>query len=78
MRITWNGRSIPPELRKLPPGEYTVVDDAPPLTPEEEAGIEQALRSLDRGEGIPAGRVFAKIDTRIRKAAAARRKRRKG
>jgi hypothetical protein len=44
--VTWNGKDLPPELRELPAGRYVVEaveDEAPTLTPEEEAGIEAAL-----------------------------------
>jgi hypothetical protein len=42
--LTWNGKTIPPELRKLPPGKYAVesVDLGPRLTAREEAGLEAA------------------------------------
>lgn len=52
--IDWDGSRVPLELRDLPPGRYAVepVDDAVPLTPEEEAGIQRALDQLDAGRGI--------------------------
>jgi len=40
--VTWNGKDLPPELRELPAGRYVVEavdDEAPILSPEEEAGI---------------------------------------
>ena len=46
--VTWNGKDVPPELRELPAGRYVVEaveDEAPALSPEEEAGIEAALES---------------------------------
>jgi hypothetical protein len=45
--MTWNGKDVPPELRELPAVRYVVEaleDEAPALTPEEEAGIEAALQ----------------------------------
>ena len=50
--VTWNGRDVPAELRELPAGRYVVEaidDDAPALTPDEEAGIEAALESYRQG-----------------------------
>ena len=70
MRIlTWNGRNLPAELRRLPPGRYALqaVDELPILTPEQDAGIEEALESLRRGEGIPAENVHAEIRNTLRK-----------
>ena len=50
--VTWNGRDVPAELRELPAGRYVVEaidDDAPALSPDEEAGIEVALESYRQG-----------------------------
>ncbi len=46
--IDWDGRHIPQALRDLPPGRYAVepLDDLPPLTEEEDAGLRAALMSL--------------------------------
>ena len=76
--LKWNGRDVPAELRKLPPGQYAVesIDRVPRLTSGEEAGLEEALASLARGEGIAASRVHAEFRSILRKAAATRRKRR--
>jgi hypothetical protein len=44
--VTWNGKDVPTELRDLPAGRYMVEpveEEAPTLSPEEEAGIEAAL-----------------------------------
>jgi len=51
--LKWNGKDVPEELRSLPAGRYVVeaIDEAPALTPEEEEGLVEALRALDRGEG---------------------------
>ncbi len=51
--LKWNGKDVPQELRSLPAGRYVVeaVDETPTLTPEEEAGLVEALQAIDRGEG---------------------------
>jgi hypothetical protein len=51
--LKWNGKDVPQELRSLPAGRYVVeaVDETPTLTPEEEAGLVEALHAIDRGEG---------------------------
>jgi hypothetical protein len=53
--LKWNGNDIPEELRSLPAGRYVVeaLDETPALTPEEEEGLVEALRELDKGEGEP-------------------------
>ena len=46
--VTWNGKDVPPELRELPAGRDVVEavhEEAPALSPEDEAGIEAALES---------------------------------
>jgi hypothetical protein len=61
--VDWDGASLPAELRALlpaglrdlPPGRYVVeplVDDDE-LTPEEEAGILEALAEVEAGHVIP-------------------------
>ena len=53
--VTWNGKDLPPEFRELPAGRYVVEaveDEAPTLTPGEEAGIEAALESYRRGRVV--------------------------
>ena len=49
--LTWNGKDLPTELRKLPAGRYLVeaVDEVPALT--EDEGLSQALASLRAGKG---------------------------
>jgi len=49
--LTWNGKDLPTELRKLPAGRYLVeaVDEVPALT--EDEGLRQALASLRAGKG---------------------------
>ncbi|HEY7061188.1 MAG TPA: hypothetical protein VII06_06900 [Chloroflexota bacterium] len=53
--IEWDGTTLPSEFRDLPPGRYVMeplVDDDE-LTPEEEAGILEAIAEDDAGLGIP-------------------------
>ena len=57
--VNWNGRDLPPELRDLPAGRYVVQavdEEAPPLSPSEEAGIEAALESYRQGRVVDARR----------------------
>ena len=46
--IEWDGTHIPQALRELPPGRYAVepLDDLPPLTPDEDAGLLAGLGRL--------------------------------
>ena len=52
--VRWNGTDLPDELRTLPVGRYVVesIDDVPPLTPDEDAGIELALDALAHEGGV--------------------------
>jgi len=52
--LNWNGKELPEELRDLPSGRYVLepVDKIMDLTSEEEAGLEDAARSLDAEEGL--------------------------
>jgi hypothetical protein len=66
--VTWNGKDVPPELRELPAGRYVVEvieDEAPPLSPEEEAGIEAALESYRQGRIVDAKRAREIIDAAL-------------
>ena len=66
--VTWNGKDIPRELRELPAGRYVVEaveDEAPALSPEEEAGIEAALDSYRQGRIVDAKRAREIIDTAL-------------
>jgi hypothetical protein len=57
--LTWNGKDVPAELRDLPAGRYVVEpvdEEAPALSPEEEAGIEAALESYRHGRVVDAKR----------------------
>ncbi len=53
--VHWNGVDVPEELKALEKGHYMLVpiDEPRELTEEEEAGIEQAVASIEAGEGIP-------------------------
>ena len=68
--MTWNGKDVPPELRELPAGRYVVEaveDEAPALSPEEEAGIEAALESYRQGRVVDAERARQIIDAALRR-----------
>jgi hypothetical protein len=66
--VTWNGKDVPAELRELPAGRYVVEaidDDAPVLSPEEEAGIEAALEAYLQGRVVDAKRARQIIDSAL-------------
>lgn len=66
--VTWNGKDVPAELRDLPAGRYVVEpidEEAPALTPEEEAGIEAALESYRQGRVVDAKRARQIIDAAL-------------
>ena len=67
--MDWNGRDLPEALRELPPGHYVLERVESPeeagLTPAQVEGIRDAIRSLDRGEGIPWETVHADLRARI-------------
>lgn len=66
--VTWNGKDLPAELRDLPAGRYVVEpidEEAPALTPEEEAGIEAALESYRQGRVVDARRARQIIDAAL-------------
>lgn len=63
--VTWNGKDVPAELRELPAGRYVVEpvdEEAPTLSPDEEAGIEAALESYRQGRVVDAKRARQIID----------------
>ena len=63
--VTWNGKNVPPELRELPAGRdiaEAVEEEAPVLSPEEEAGIAAALESYRQGRVVDAKRAREIID----------------
>ena len=62
--VQWDGKNVPNEMRKLPPGRYVVesVDEAVSLTAEEEAGLEEAIAAIDSGDlGLTADEVKKSI-----------------
>lgn len=66
--VTWNGKDVPAELRDLPAGRYVVEpidEEAPTLTPDEEAGIEAALESYRQGRVVDAKRARQIIDAAL-------------
>jgi hypothetical protein len=66
--VTWNGKDVPPELSELPAGRYVVEavdEEAPELSPEEEAGIEGALDSYRQGRVVDAKRAREIIDAAL-------------
>ena len=60
--VQWDGTALPAELRallpaelrELPPGRYVVqpLADDDELTPQEEAGILDAIAEIEAGDGI--------------------------
>ncbi len=67
MIIDWDGKGMPEELRRLPPGRYLVepVDTAPKLSDEEEDGLRRALESLRAGKGVSLEEARRRIDRLI-------------
>jgi hypothetical protein len=67
--VRWNGADLPEELRTLPAGRYIVepIDDVPPLTLEEDAGIELALVSIEHGGGVDDAEARRKITAPLRR-----------
>ena len=68
--VNWNGKDLPPELRELPAGRYVLSpaeDEAPDLSPQEEAGIEAALESHRQGRVVDAQRARALIEATLRR-----------
>jgi hypothetical protein len=66
--VTWNGKDVPAELRELPAGRYVVEpvdDEAPALSPDEEAGIDAALESYRQGRIVDAKRAREIIDAAL-------------
>ena len=52
--VRWNGTDLPEELRDLPAGRHVVesIDDVPPLTLDEDAGLQLALDELADAGGV--------------------------
>ena len=66
--VTWNGKDLPTEFRDLPAGRYiveAVEDEAPILSPDEEAGIDAALGSYRQGHVVDAKRARKIIDATL-------------
>ena len=62
--VRFNGKDLPAEMKSLSPGQYVVepVEETPPLTPEEEAGLRSALASLREGRGVDLAEVRRRIE----------------
>jgi hypothetical protein len=67
--LNFDGKQLPEEMRSLPSGRYVLqsVDEVPTLTAEEEVGLEEAARSLDKGEGLTPGELRIEIEGTIRR-----------
>ena len=68
--VTWNGKDVPAEMRELPAGRYVVApveDEAPVLSPEQEAGLETALESYRQGRQLDAVAARKIIDAALRR-----------
>ncbi|HYY05193.1 MAG TPA: hypothetical protein VE997_01350 [Candidatus Limnocylindria bacterium] len=67
--VEWNGNDLPEELRTLPAGRYVIesVDELPPLTPDEDAGIQTALDALRRGEGVDSAEMQRRLDAVLKR-----------
>ena len=66
--VTENGKDLSREFCDLPAGRYAVElvdDEAPTLTPEEEAGIDAALESYGAGRVVDAIQVRKVIDAAL-------------
>ena len=65
--IDWDGRTIPPELRVLPPGRYVLapLDDATGLTPEEDAAVREGLDDDEAGNVVPLAQVVREFEARF-------------
>ncbi len=67
--VRWNGNDLPDELRALPAGRYVLepVDNLPPLSQDEDAGIQTALDALRRDEGIGSAQVRHRLDAVLKR-----------
>ena len=67
--LNWNGEELPDELRALPKGRYVVVpvDEAPELTPEQQAGLEAALASVRAGHGVSRDEAQRQVDAVLKR-----------
>ena len=67
--VRWNGTDLPEELRDLPAGPYVVesIDDVPPLTLDEDAGLQLALDELAHGGGVDDAEAQRRITAPLRR-----------
>ncbi len=66
--LNWDGEKVPEELRRLPRGRYVVesIDDAEPLTDDQEAGIVAAIESVAKGQGVKLDDAKRAVDGALR------------
>ncbi len=71
--LDWNGHDLPGELASLPPGRYVLEPlesvEEWGLTPEQVEGLEEGVRSLEQGKGVPAPAAFERVQQKIAKIA---------
>jgi len=67
--VRWNGADLPAELRELPAGRYIVepIDDVPPLTLDEDAGLQLALDELAHEGGVDDAEAQRRITAPLRR-----------
>lgn len=75
--LTWDGRRVPAELRKMPPGRYVFAPadekrneaGARPsrLSAEEQEGLRRALRSFEEGRTSSGPQVHARLERLVRR-----------
>ena len=68
--IDWDGTNLPRELCELPPGRYNLVplDEFEPLTPEEDADVQEGLDDLEAGRIAPFDEVLRGLRARLSQA----------
>ncbi len=66
--IEWNGEDLPEQLRRLPAGKYVLqpTGEPPELTPEQEEGLRQAMRSVREGRTISAEESRRRLEARLK------------
>ena len=67
--VRWNGTDLPEELRDLPAGRYVVesIDDVPPLTLDDDAGLQLALDEFEHGGGVDDAEAQRRITAPLRR-----------
>ena len=66
--LDWDGKNIPDELQRLPPGRYVLEAlDEVALTPDEEEGIRKALASLEAGKGLSLQKVQRRATSALKR-----------